>query len=160
MHDTPGRMKAKGVIRKLVPWAESRAYFFWRLTRRLREFELYDGVMKDIPLASRVSRKEFTQELQSFYAKSTQMDDANELEVSWDNDRKVLAWLNEQSSSSVQDFTWQKRSALQVQQITSRLQDLMKNASSSSSSSMSLLQQSLSSSLSPEEKALLQAALL
>ena len=33
-------MLAKGVIKKIVPWAEARTYFYWRLCRRLREEEL------------------------------------------------------------------------------------------------------------------------
>lgn len=156
LHDTPGRMKAKGVIRKLVPWAESRSYFYWRLTRRLREFELYDKVMNGIPTASRSTRKQFTKDLRSFYATSLHIDSAD-LEECWDEDRKVLSWLNEQSSRSVQEFFWQKRSALQGEQIASRVQDLVGSATSSSAV-VAALQQSFQS-LSAEEKALLQAAL-
>jgi acetyl-CoA carboxylase/biotin carboxylase 1 len=37
LHDTPGRMMAKGVIRGVVPWAASRGYFYWRLRRRLAQ---------------------------------------------------------------------------------------------------------------------------
>jgi hypothetical protein len=29
LHDRPGRMKAKGVIRDVVDWADSRTYFYW-----------------------------------------------------------------------------------------------------------------------------------
>ena len=35
LHDTPGRMLHKGVIRQVVPWAGSRTFFYWRLRRRL-----------------------------------------------------------------------------------------------------------------------------
>jgi len=35
LHDRPGRMKAKGVIRDIVPWERAREYFFWRVRRRL-----------------------------------------------------------------------------------------------------------------------------
>jgi acetyl-CoA carboxylase/biotin carboxylase 1 len=44
LHDTPGRMKRKGVIRRQVNWAESRVYFYWRLRRRLMEFEIHKSV--------------------------------------------------------------------------------------------------------------------
>eukprot|EP00457_Paulinella_chromatophora_P000115 gb/GEZN01000115.1/.p1 GENE.gb/GEZN01000115.1/~~gb/GEZN01000115.1/.p1 ORF type:complete len:2290 (+),score=335.54 gb/GEZN01000115.1/:133-6870(+) len=37
LHDTPGRMIAKGVIRDIVPWETSRSYFYWRLQRRTIE---------------------------------------------------------------------------------------------------------------------------
>ena len=46
LHDRPERMLAKGVIRKIVPWAESRRYFYWRLRRRLREEELVQGMQE------------------------------------------------------------------------------------------------------------------
>jgi acetyl-CoA carboxylase/biotin carboxylase 1 len=38
LHDTPARMKAKGVIREVVPWPQARRFFFLRLKRRLLEF--------------------------------------------------------------------------------------------------------------------------
>merc|ERR1719156_155353 len=37
LHDRPGRMKAKGVIREIVPWKRAREYFFWRVRRRLMQ---------------------------------------------------------------------------------------------------------------------------
>lgn len=40
MHDTPQRMLAKGVLRGVVPWAESRAFFISRLRRRIAEESL------------------------------------------------------------------------------------------------------------------------
>ena len=40
LHDTPGRMKAVGVIRQEVDWKSSRAFFYWRLRRKLAEFDL------------------------------------------------------------------------------------------------------------------------
>jgi len=40
LHDRPERMLAKGVIEKIVPWGEARAFFYWRLKRRTREEEL------------------------------------------------------------------------------------------------------------------------
>lgn len=37
LHDTPGRMHAKKAVSAVVPWAESRSFFYWRLRRRLIE---------------------------------------------------------------------------------------------------------------------------
>lgn len=48
MHDTPGRMCAKGVIRQAVPWTDARTIFYWRLRRRLA----VDGSCKRIIEAS------------------------------------------------------------------------------------------------------------
>ncbi|KAG6970278.1 hypothetical protein JG688_00004932 [Phytophthora aleatoria] len=40
LHDTPGRMKSVGCIRQVVPWSNSRKFFYWRLKRQLAEFTL------------------------------------------------------------------------------------------------------------------------
>ncbi|KAI9912415.1 hypothetical protein PsorP6_005216 [Peronosclerospora sorghi] len=40
LHDTPGRMKSVGCIRQIIPWANSRKFFYWRLKRQLSEFSL------------------------------------------------------------------------------------------------------------------------
>lgn len=37
LHDKTGRMKAKGVIKEAVPWAESRQYFFYLAKRRIAQ---------------------------------------------------------------------------------------------------------------------------
>merc|ERR1719171_3043806 len=44
LHDRPGRMKAKGVIREIVPWKRAREYFFWRVRRRLMQ----DALVKSL----------------------------------------------------------------------------------------------------------------
>lgn len=51
LHDTPGRMEARGAVRKVVPWSESRSFFFWRLRRRLAEFDLQKQVGYELELA-------------------------------------------------------------------------------------------------------------
>lgn len=35
LHDRPGRMQAKGCINGVIPWIESRRFFYWRVRRRL-----------------------------------------------------------------------------------------------------------------------------
>jgi len=47
LHDRPGRMKAKGVIREIVPWKNAREYFFWRVRRRLAQ----DALVKKLKAA-------------------------------------------------------------------------------------------------------------
>lgn len=42
-------MKAKGVIRDIVPWERSREYFFWRVRRRLAQ----DSLVKKITAADK-----------------------------------------------------------------------------------------------------------
>ena len=40
LHDTPVRMKEKGVIQEVIPWREARTRLYWRLKRRLLEARL------------------------------------------------------------------------------------------------------------------------
>ncbi len=37
LHDTPGRMEAKGCLQGTVSWSNAREFFYWRLQRRLAE---------------------------------------------------------------------------------------------------------------------------
>lgn len=46
LHDTPVRMKAKGTIREVLDWSQSRRYFYWRLLLRLKETEVVERMMK------------------------------------------------------------------------------------------------------------------
>ena len=47
LHDRPERMKAKGVIREIVPWKLARHFFFWRLKRRFEELRLATALVID-----------------------------------------------------------------------------------------------------------------
>ena len=47
LHDRPGRMLAKGVIRDVVSWKRSREYFYWRVRRRLAQ----DALVKEVKAA-------------------------------------------------------------------------------------------------------------
>ena len=44
LHDTPGRMKAKGVISEVLQWKRARSFFFHRLRRRLAEHEIRKSI--------------------------------------------------------------------------------------------------------------------
>merc|ERR1712176_1565712 len=46
LHDTPGRMKAVGVIERAVEWETARSYFYWRLRRKLAEFDLRKKILQ------------------------------------------------------------------------------------------------------------------
>jgi len=49
LHDTPGVMRAKGVISAVVPWAESREFFAKQLRRRLAQERLKTLALKAHP---------------------------------------------------------------------------------------------------------------
>ncbi|KAL4525084.1 hypothetical protein Ndes2526A_g07171 [Nannochloris sp. 'desiccata'] len=67
MHDTPQRMMAKGVLRGVVPWMESRAFFSARLRRRMAE----EALLRHIKAAdSEVSRENAVFMLRSWFNSS------------------------------------------------------------------------------------------
>lgn len=93
LHDTPGRMKAVGVIHKDVEWAEARSFFYWRLRRKLAEFDLRRqliqaaavgrGVKAPTPIeASALIEKWFNENRGSS-------------EDLWNDDKVVLSWMAE-----------------------------------------------------------------
>lgn len=49
LHDTPGRMKLKGVIRDIVKWPDARRFFSRRLRRRVAEERLCAKMMRVSP---------------------------------------------------------------------------------------------------------------
>jgi acetyl-CoA carboxylase/biotin carboxylase 1 len=82
LHDTPGRMKAKGVIREVVPWEQSREYFYWRLMRRLAECKVQKAFA--VMAGRAVPRAELIAKLMPLATKSG---------VDWEDDKAVLAFF-------------------------------------------------------------------
>jgi acetyl-CoA carboxylase/biotin carboxylase 1 len=93
LHDTPGRMKAVGVIEKEVEWENSRSYFFWRLRRKLAEFDLRKKMM-DAGNVGRgikaMSAIEASSMIRDWYLTS----DGSSLK-SWNDDKRILSWMGE-----------------------------------------------------------------
>jgi len=84
LHDRPGRMLAKGVIRDVVPWEGARAYFGWRVRRRLAQ----DGLVKQLKDADgSLSHAECVALLSSW------------IDADWEDDKAVLSWLEEQQAA-------------------------------------------------------------
>jgi len=66
LHDTPGRMKEKGVIDAVVPWEVSREFFYWRLRRRLEEY----SVRKQLVVANpQLTPPDLTEILHGWFAR-------------------------------------------------------------------------------------------
>jgi acetyl-CoA carboxylase/biotin carboxylase 1 len=96
LHDTPGRMKAVGVIEKDVEWEDSRSYFFWRLRRKLAEFDL----RKKIIAAGDVGRgvKPVNAVEASSIIKQWFLDDHGQTLQAWKDDKQVLAWMGQNNT--------------------------------------------------------------
>jgi hypothetical protein len=106
LHDTPGRMEAVGVIRKQVKWKTSRSFFYWRLRRKLAEFDL----RKKIIDASEVGRgvKSPTPVEASDMIKQWFMEVPGMSEDKWEDDKIMLTWMAENNAhleSKVIDYT-------------------------------------------------------
>ncbi|KAF9175178.1 acetyl-coenzyme-A carboxylase [Mortierella sp. AD011] len=91
LHDTAGRMKAKGTIREALDWANARRYFYWRVRRRLAE----EYVRRRIVHANKaLTRVEQTKTLIAWFGRDTAHSNESELKHIWESeDRVVFEWL-------------------------------------------------------------------
>lgn len=106
LHDTPVRMEAVGVIRQQVEWTSARSFFYWRLRRKLAEFDLRKKIIE----ASEVGRGvgsptplEATDMIKQWFMQSDGMDASK-----WEDDKLMLAWMGNNHAlleSKVIDFT-------------------------------------------------------
>ena len=78
LHDRPGRMLAKGVIRDVVPWKQSRRYFYHRLRRRL----LQNRKVRELMKAGKLERMGDGEKVLEQLCKED-----------WSNDKAVHDWL-------------------------------------------------------------------
>lgn len=113
LHDRPGRMQAKGVIRKTIEWSSSRRFFHSRLRRRLAELESVKEIKKvlalNTELESQVSGAASVtgSTASDSTAETPKVDDSAPLEIlesvfnatytssvpDWSNDSLVCDWL-------------------------------------------------------------------
>ena len=93
LHDTPTRMKEKGVLTGVVPWRESRRFFYWRLRRRLLECQLGRQVRE----ASGQGQQQLGQpQLQAMMKRWFIEDQGSSQSYLWSHDKEVVAWLTPQ----------------------------------------------------------------
>jgi len=89
LHDRPGRMLAKGVIRSIVPWEKSRTFFLNRLRRRLAEIDATKKIESVLSLHS-----EFLDSIEPKQLLEQVFTDSNATTVaSWEDDKIVYEWL-------------------------------------------------------------------
>ncbi|CAG8461604.1 13367_t:CDS:2 [Racocetra fulgida] len=87
LHDTPGRMKAKNAIRKILEWKNARRFFYWRVRRRIHEEYMFKKLININPNFTRNQMKKYLTEW--FY---------NDVgtEFDWEeSDFKVAKWIDE-----------------------------------------------------------------
>jgi acetyl-CoA carboxylase/biotin carboxylase 1 len=144
LHDTPGRMHAKGVIRQQVQWSDSRRFFYWRLRRKLLEFSIAsevssnssslksenrDGYLRRPPTATKqtnqgmknktVARKEVFNQLQVWVTTEAGSD-------TWMNDKSFVEWLEApQQKSSLSYFLQEKKKEAVAARLADDLSDVL-----------------------------------
>ncbi|KAF9435540.1 acetyl-coenzyme-A carboxylase [Entomortierella beljakovae] len=94
LHDTAGRMKAKGTIREALDWTNARRYFYWRVRRRLTE-EYIRRRMTSVN--KNMTRADQTKTLKAWFGGDNTNE--NDLERIWESeDRVVFEWFESNSS--------------------------------------------------------------
>lgn len=96
LHDTPGRMKAVGVVERVVEWSESRSYFYWRLRRKLAEFDLRKKIIEAAEVGRGVNAPtplEASALIREWFTGTPRMTDNQ-----WSDDKIVLGWMGQHHS--------------------------------------------------------------
>jgi acetyl-CoA carboxylase/biotin carboxylase 1 len=91
LHDTPGRMKERGVIRDCIAWEDSRVYFYGRVQRRLAEFSLRNKMCaaSNIDQESALTPTGASKLLERWFKSAGMKEEA------WADDKIVVQWLSE-----------------------------------------------------------------
>eukprot|EP00934_Nitzschia_sp_Nitz4_P003708 Nitzschia sp. Nitz4//scaffold268_size26297//6123//13356//NITZ4_008277-RA/size26297-snap-gene-0.20-mRNA-1//-1//CDS//3329544930//3698//frame0 len=93
LHDTPGRMEAVGVIRKKVDWSSARTFFYWRLRRKLAEFDLRKKIIEAAEVGRAVKTPTPTQA--SDMVRQWFMATPGMTAAKWEDDKAMLTWMAE-----------------------------------------------------------------
>ena len=111
MHDTPQRMREKGVIRGIVPWRQARAFLSMRLRRRLAEERIFRDMSASDP---RLSRSEMEEMLRRWYLQACD----HQGEGDWNEDDETQKWMESESGRSrVSTELTSLRSAVAARQV-------------------------------------------
>ena len=119
MHDKAERMRAKGIIRKMVPWKNARRFFYWRLKRAVVEEALIKAIRTS---RDSMSFKESKNMVANWYSESSSSASVSGMEspnTDWEQEMheliKFVQW-SESESKRIQSRieTLQAQSATRV----------------------------------------------
>lgn len=98
LHDTPGRMKAKGTISEIVPWKDSRRYFATRLRLRLTTADLANRLITSAPgLSLQEAKNLVDQWIEESKVQSKRGENATSI---WAEDTEALNWIQSEQGKS------------------------------------------------------------
>jgi acetyl-CoA carboxylase/biotin carboxylase 1 len=117
LHDTSLRMAAKGVIKKVVDWEESRSFFYKRLRRRISE----DVLAKEIRqiVGDNFTHQSAMELIKEWYLASP----ATTGSTGWDDDDAFVAWKD--SPENYKGYIQE----LRAQKVSESLSDLADSSS-------------------------------
>lgn len=127
-------MKAKGVIRRQVQWAESRTFFYWRLKRRLLEFDLVNSCGSQANVGE---RKQAILRLKQWY-----LDEQGGNETAWEDDRAMVDWFLDHDAE-VREYVTAALGRACVEEIGAKLSALVRATSGKGTHSGDILKQAL-----------------
>jgi len=95
LHDTPARMKEKGVIRDVVEWKSARRILYWRLRRRILEGRLVKKVRSAAGGGARMKRRQASEMIRQWFIE----DKGQNQRFLWEQDRPAVDWMEAQLSA-------------------------------------------------------------
>jgi acetyl-CoA carboxylase/biotin carboxylase 1 len=110
LHDTAGRMKAKGVIRQALEWKDARRYFYWRLRRRLGEEYVFRSMLT---ANAKLTRDAMLTLLKQWFQADV------EQEHNWESDDQAVSNWFDSHATSIQDRISRIKSSATSEQILS-----------------------------------------
>jgi acetyl-CoA carboxylase/biotin carboxylase 1 len=117
LHDTPGRMKAKGVISDVLEWPKTREFFYWKLRRRLCEQKTIKLIQK---ADSSLGRGEVIAMLRGWFVESKNLVNT----YLWHTDKVVVEWL-EMTLKDEKSLIYQNIDAIKRQYISRQITSLL-----------------------------------
>lgn len=144
-------MQAKGVIRQQVTWAQSRHFFYWRLRRRLAEFDVARNMRETDSTIQ--TRNDAIEIMKGWFFESGGTEEV------WRDDKKAMIWLQENTATLRSRLLSLKETVL-ARDLGNRFSDMIQTAADDSSSGGldSLISRAMAQ-LSEEDRKALKAAI-
>lgn len=142
-------MQAKGVIRKQVAWAQSRHFFYWRLRRRLAEFDVAKSMRETD--STILTRNDAIATMKEWFLQ------ANGSESVWEDDKKTMMWMQENTALLRSRLTNLKEQVL-ARELGNQLSELLSAVGNGPATGLENLIGQAMSRLSDSNRKLLKAA--
>lgn len=121
LHDTPGRMLSKHVIKDVIEWKTSRTFFYWRLRRLLAQGNVVKKIMSNVQ--NKLTHEKALSMLKSWFEEAT----AAKKGKSWTNNEFVAHWLESEIFDEEDDasFLSEKLQKLAHDNILGQVRDII-----------------------------------